>query len=199
MGEQQERQQFNACAHNDFKSNLTLLVCFVGADVVRELLKARPDFASKLDGQGFSPLHLASSRGHAETTKEFLRLDPELCFQRDSEGRMPLHLAAIGGRVSVLNAIISTDLRLPWMLTKRRETVLHLSVKNDQYEAVRYLVEKLDITNLVNFPDDDGNTILHLAAAGKLTVALELQVMTEKTLNSRGQVSYAMKSVGGLV
>jgi ankyrin repeat protein len=42
-------------------------------------------------------------------------------------------------------------------------------VKNNQYEAVKYLTEMLNITKLVDKPDTDGNTALHLATAGKLS------------------------------
>ena len=60
------------------------------------------------------------------------------------------------------------------MITKHGETVLHLAVKNNQYEVVRYLVDNLNITKLVNFPDNDGNTVLHIATAGKLTTVRPL-------------------------
>ncbi|KAF8388942.1 hypothetical protein HHK36_025625 [Tetracentron sinense] len=46
---------------------------------------------------------------------------------------------------------------------------MHLAVKNNQYDAIKYLVEKLNITKLINMPDNDGNTILHLVTAGEHT------------------------------
>ncbi|XP_077218781.1 uncharacterized protein LOC143852974 [Tasmannia lanceolata] len=145
-------------------------------DIVREILNVRPDFSWKRDGQGFSPLHLASSKGHLEITREFLRVDSDLCFLRDNEGRTPFHLAATKGRVSILDEILSISLEPAWMLTKGGETVLHLGVRNNQYEAVRYLVEKLDITELVNSPDNNGNTVLHLATAAKLSTMVRYLV-----------------------
>lgn len=139
------------------------------AEIVREILKVRPDFAVKVDQQGFTPLHLSSSKGHLEITRDLLRTNADLCYLRDLEGRTPLHWAAIKGRVAILDEILSVALDCSQMLTNLDESVLHLGVKNNQFEAVKYLVEKLDVTELVNLADRSGNTILHLAVGGKLS------------------------------
>ncbi|OVA08594.1 Ankyrin repeat [Macleaya cordata] len=141
-------------------------------DIVKEILQVEPEFAWKRDPQGCSPLHLACSKGHLGITRELLRLDSDLSSIQDNEGRTPLHCAAIKGRVNILDEILSTSLESAEMLTKSGETVLHLGVKNNQFEAVKYMVETLNITNLVNLPDNDGNTILHLATAAKLTTMI---------------------------
>lgn len=73
------------------------------------------------------------------------------------------------GRVNIIDEILSVSLQSAEMRTEHGETVLHLAVKNNQYEAVKYLTETLNISQLLNTPDSDGNTILHLATAGKLT------------------------------
>lgn len=152
--------------HPCYVSKILLLI--LPAEIVKEILNLRPDFARKTTVDGWSPLHLACSKGHLETTRELLSLDPDLSFLQDQEGKTPLHWAATKGRVNVLDEILSTSLESSEMLTKNGETVLHLAVKNNQYEAVRFLMETLNITRLMNMPDNDGNTILHLATAGKL-------------------------------
>ncbi|XP_022732330.1 ankyrin repeat-containing protein At5g02620-like [Durio zibethinus] len=138
-------------------------------DVAMEILKARPDFSWKKDMCGCTPLHLACSKGHLEITRLLLRLDADLSSLQDNEGRTPLHWAVIKGRVNIIDEILSMSLESADIITKHGETVLHLAVKNNQYEAVRYLVDNLNITNLVNMPDIEGNTVLHIATAGKLT------------------------------
>ncbi|XP_077226978.1 protochlorophyllide-dependent translocon component 52, chloroplastic-like [Tasmannia lanceolata] len=55
------------------------------------------------------------------------------------------------------------------MQTQLGETALHLSVMHNQYEAVKCIVEKLCIINLINLPDINGITVLHLSAIGKLS------------------------------
>lgn len=146
------------------------------ADIVKELLEARQEFAWKKDLNGHTPLHLSCSKGHLEITRELLKLDPDLSSLPDNEGRTPLHWAAIKGRINIIDEILSLNLQSAEMRTIHGETVLHLAVKNNQYEAVKYLMETLNVTKLANMPDNDGNTILHLATAGKLTTVSSLRV-----------------------
>uniref|UniRef100_A0A1D1Y6R9 Ankyrin repeat-containing protein At3g12360 n=1 Tax=Anthurium amnicola TaxID=1678845 RepID=A0A1D1Y6R9_9ARAE len=159
-------------------------------DVVRELLKVRRDFAWKKDAHGRTALHLASSKGHLEITREFLRVDPDLCLAQDGDGRTPLHWAVIRGRVAVIAEIISVSLDSVQVLTKGGESALHLGAKFNQYEGVRYLVEALDVTDLIDLPDHGGNTVLHLAAAAKLhsmvTYLVNQSSVEVNALNSNG-------------
>ncbi|XP_058072526.1 ankyrin repeat-containing protein ITN1-like isoform X1 [Magnolia sinica] len=136
-------------------------------DIVHEILKVRPDFALKLDCEGYSPLHLASSKGHLDITRELLLVNSHLCFMRDGAGRIPLHSAAINGHIQILNKILSANPDSIATLTKHGETVIHLSIKANQYETVKYLAENIDVADFLNLPDDDGNTILHIAASRK--------------------------------
>ncbi|KAI8013795.1 Transient receptor potential cation channel subfamily A member 1 [Camellia lanceoleosa] len=69
-----------------------------------------PDFASKTDSHGCSPLHLACSKGHLETTKELLRSDSDLTSLQDHESRTPFYWAAIKGRVNNVDEILSMSL-----------------------------------------------------------------------------------------
>ena len=141
---------------------------------MKEIKKLRPDFAREKDLDGFTPLHLACSKGHLEATAELLRSDPDLTSLQDKDGLTPLHWAIIKGHVSIIDKILSVGLHLAQMTTENGETVLHLGVKNNQYESVQYLVEKLDFTQLLNSQDKDGNSVLHLATAGKLITVRSL-------------------------
>ncbi|MQL95377.1 hypothetical protein Taro_028040 [Colocasia esculenta] len=136
-------------------------------DVVREFLKVRPDFVWK-DAKGRTPLHHAASKGHLETTRELQRVDQDLCLAQDEDGRTPLHCAVIRGRVAVINEIVAVSLDSVQAITERGESVLHLGVKFNQYEAVRYLIEMLDVSEIISLGDRAGNTVLHLATAAKL-------------------------------
>ncbi|XP_077218623.1 uncharacterized protein LOC143852869 [Tasmannia lanceolata] len=134
----------------------------------KEFLRVDSDLCCLRDNEGMTPFHLASRKGHLEVTREFLRVNSDLCLLGDNEGRTPLHSAAAKGQVSILKEILSISLEPVWMLTKEVETVLHLSVRNNQYEAVLFLVETVDIRGLINLPDNNGDTVLHLATAAKL-------------------------------
>ncbi|XP_058070997.1 ankyrin repeat-containing protein ITN1-like [Magnolia sinica] len=143
------------------------------ADIVHEILKVRPDFALKLDREGYSPLHIASSKGHLDITREILIVNSHLCFMRDGAGRIPLHSAAINGHIHILNEILSANPDSVATLTKHGETVIHLSIKANQYETVKYLADNIDVADFLNLADDDGNTILHIAASRKYLQIVE--------------------------
>lgn len=145
-----------------------------GSEIVKEIVKQRPDFAWKRNSHGWTPLHLACSKGHLEITRELVRLDSDLCLAQDGGGRTPLHCAAIKGRINIIDEILSLSLEFFETTTNNGETVLHLAVKNNQYEVVKYLTESLNMSKLLNMKDHDGNTVLHLATAGKLTAVSNL-------------------------
>ncbi|XP_010519891.1 PREDICTED: ankyrin repeat-containing protein NPR4-like [Tarenaya hassleriana] len=161
-------------------------------EVVKEIIEIRPDFAHKKDKNGFTPLHLSCSKGHLEITRELLRLDSDLSTVQDDQGRTPLHWAAVKGRVAILDEILSASLESTAIRTYNGETVLHLGVKNNQYEAVKYLVEKIDVTPLMNLQDNDGNTVLHLATVAKLNTMVVYLLKLDKlgldlnVINRRG-------------
>lgn len=153
-------------------------------DIVKEILKIRPDFASKKDSFGSTPLHHASSKGHLDSAKELLRIDSEILNIPDDEGRTPLHWAASKGRIGIMDEILSSSLESAEAVTKNKETVLHLGVKNNQYDGMIFLMERLDTRKLREKQDSDGNTILHLAAAGKLTAMLNYILKAGLDLNA---------------
>ncbi|GLT25465.1 hypothetical protein SLA2020_005910 [Shorea laevis] len=170
-------------------------------EVVREVLKVRPDLAWKKDRRhGCTPLHISCGKGHLDITRELLRLDNELSSLQDNDGRTPLHWAAIKGRVNILDEILSENLEPAEMITEHGQTVLHLAVKNNQYEAVRYLADNINTSTLVNLPDHDGNTVLHLATARKLNTMvpdlLNLGVDVN-ALNLKGYTALDIVEAGG--
>ncbi|KAK7838519.1 ankyrin repeat-containing protein bda1 [Quercus suber] len=137
-------------------------------EFVKEILSQKPSFASELNQDGFSPLHIAAASGQVEIVRELLKLSPELSLVKDKSGRTPLHFAAIRGRVFVIDELLSHCPRAIRCVTSRGETALHLAVKNNQFEALKALVEKLDNDDddeILNAEDKEGNTILQLAVA----------------------------------
>ncbi|XP_057460139.1 ankyrin repeat-containing protein BDA1-like [Actinidia eriantha] len=140
---------------------------------VQQILKLRQhQFETELNQDGFSPLHIASANGYLEIVKEILKVvgGLDLCRLQGREGRIPLHCAAIKGRVQVMKELLDASPDSVEDVTARRETALHLAVKNNQFQGLRLLVAHLNHfkkEGVLNNKDGQGNTILHLAVSRK--------------------------------
>ncbi|KAF5952307.1 hypothetical protein HYC85_010251 [Camellia sinensis] len=142
-------------------------------NLVKENMKLRKEFSQELNEDGLSPLHIASANGHVENVKELLKADHKLCLVKRRERRISLHYATIKGRVDVIRELILASADSVVDVTARGGTVLHLAMKNNQFEAFKDLVEHLKKFNkedVLNRKDDQGNTFLHLAVSKKYNV-----------------------------
>ncbi|XP_011017893.1 PREDICTED: ankyrin repeat-containing protein At2g01680-like isoform X2 [Populus euphratica] len=141
-----------------------------------KVMQNYPGLADELNQQGLSPIHVASAKGHLEIVKGMLVLRPDLTLIEDKDGNIPLHTAAIRGRREILSQLFTTVSANE--LTSSRETVLHLAVKHNRYEALELLIQlanQYQIGNeLFNAVDAGGNTIFHLACAGKKSKMVKL-------------------------
>ncbi|XP_030477246.1 ankyrin repeat-containing protein BDA1-like [Syzygium oleosum] len=143
---------------------------------VREVLKLKTEFADELNQDGFSPLHIAAARGDVDIVRELLKVGNRLCLVKGREERIPLHYSAIKGRSEVLKELVLACPDSIEEVTARRESVLHLAVKNSRFEALKFLVQQLKRSNkerALNWRDSQGNHILHLAMARKQYEAME--------------------------
>ncbi|GLU19526.1 hypothetical protein SLE2022_357720 [Rubroshorea leprosula] len=139
-------------------------------DFVRKIMELVPSFAQELSKDGFAPIHLATTAGHLEVVRELLNKgDSDLCLLKDKAGRTPLHHAATKGRIHIIDELLSKCPHQKAMeqVTPNGETVLHLAVKNSQFEAFKVLFEaseKLeDHEERVNAKDKEGKTVLEIA------------------------------------
>ncbi|GKU88527.1 hypothetical protein SLEP1_g2780 [Rubroshorea leprosula] len=97
-----------------------------------------------------NPLHIAALAGQTD----------------GKDGVVPLHCAAMKGRVNVVKELVLACPEALREVTALGDTALHLAVKSNSMETVRLLIEELkrvQMTEIVNWKDKDGNTILHLA------------------------------------
>ncbi|KMT04852.1 hypothetical protein BVRB_7g170220 [Beta vulgaris subsp. vulgaris] len=142
-------------------------------DFTRFVLSHNPRLATESDSLGHLPLHVASAKGHVDIVRELVRVDPGSCLARSKDGKLPLHLAIMKGvRVEVVNELARASPESTRSSVDRGDSVLHLCVKHDNLDAFQVLVDVLKgenngIGNLLNARNDDGNTVLHLAALYK--------------------------------
>ncbi|GLU00356.1 hypothetical protein SLE2022_177330 [Rubroshorea leprosula] len=135
-------------------------------DIVREIITRKPAFAKELNQDGFSPMHIASANGHVEIVRELVKMGSDLFLLKGKDGVVPLHCAAMKGRVNVVKELVLACPEALREVTALGDTALHLAVKSNSMETVRLLIEELkrvQMTEIVNWKDKDGNTILHLA------------------------------------
>ncbi|KAF8412857.1 hypothetical protein HHK36_000829 [Tetracentron sinense] len=136
-----------------------------------EIANLKPSFLKKLNQDGLSPIHLASTKVDPMMMKELLTIGRELCLLKGREKRTPLHVAVIFGRIDVINELMNQFPKSLEELTVHKETVLHLALKYEQFDTFKLLlnwVRELNRIYIVNLKDDEGNTVLHYATSKAL-------------------------------
>ncbi|XP_042014950.1 ankyrin repeat-containing protein BDA1-like isoform X2 [Salvia splendens] len=146
--------------------------------LVEEVLERNPRLAPSSDSQNSSPLHIAVDEGDLEITKRLMSVAPKMCWWRDDQGMNPIHVAAVKGHVLILEELLRPDLFPARETVHGRQTVLHLCVKQFQFETLKVLVEKLG--DLVCEKDGNGETLLHLAVRSNQLKIVEHLVESRK-------------------
>ncbi|KAH7856406.1 hypothetical protein Vadar_000943 [Vaccinium darrowii] len=138
-------------------------------EIVKELLRVNTNVCIARDQDG-----VAMVLWRLAVAIESIVVVAERGFNRpvavERHGRIPLHLAVIKERVDVIPELLRAEPESIYEKLGRGETVLHLCVKYNRLEALKTLVQYLQSNDkefLLNYGDNDGNTILHLSSALK--------------------------------
>jgi len=138
-----------------------------------EIMTLKPSFARKLNQDGFTPMHLALQNDETRVALRLLDVDKDLVRIQGRGGLTPLHYAAQIGHLDLLVAFLSVCPESIEDVTIRRETVLHIALTNEKFDAFQLLLGWLRRAwfkdafslgrKLLNWQDEEGDTVLHIA------------------------------------
>ncbi|KAA8525986.1 hypothetical protein F0562_007914 [Nyssa sinensis] len=132
-----------------------------------EIMSLKPSFGRKLNPDGFSPVDLALQNGHYMTVRRLIELDGELLRVQGRQRITPLHYVAEKDNIYLLDEFLLACPTSIQDLTIRRETAVHIAVRNSRFEAFRVLLEWLEWEGqeeILKWQDEEGNNVLHVAA-----------------------------------
>ncbi|XP_021762590.1 ankyrin repeat-containing protein NPR4-like [Chenopodium quinoa] len=159
-------------------------------DVVRLFLAKHPELAKKADRRRQNALYyaaVADKEGHVEA---ILKTEKSCAYLRDEKGLSPLLIAASLGQLKAARAIL---LHCPQSITicdPNGKTVLHL-MKLGSYQEGTEMLSIPALKRLINIPDIEGNTPLHLAARNSDHIMAKVILDTDKTgINLRNKEGY---------
>ncbi|PHT48788.1 hypothetical protein CQW23_12996 [Capsicum baccatum] len=137
-------------------------------DCIRSLWRWNKPLCEQPDLWGWNSLHYAVKLGLAYVVSDMLAWKKSLVYLpagSENDWTTAIHIAASEGDVNMINELLNHCPDCWDMLNKNSQNALHVSVLNNQDKVVRFLLDSDKCDSLVDEPDSDGNTPLHLLAA----------------------------------
>ncbi|KAE8037442.1 hypothetical protein FH972_010029 [Carpinus fangiana] len=140
-------------------------------------------------------MHLALQNNQTEVVLQLLNVDEDLVRVKGKEGVTPLHYVAQIGNLDLLEKFLEVSPNSIGDVTIRKETVMHIALKYNMYEAFRFLLgwlrkhlhaiaSVLD-DKLLGWQDDEGNTVLHIAVSKNQTKASSRFLLEENKFSTQ--------------
>ena len=151
------------CVQNKEGNTALHCACMNGnTDIVKYLITHTIINPSLSNHSGNTPLHCACEQGFTEIAEYLLtnsNCDPTLC---NNEGFPPLISAFCHNHYDLLKLIVTKKYCDVNLKTNHGYTILHYICGYGKTDLVRFLVSSDPSEILINHPDTDGNTALHL-------------------------------------
>jgi ankyrin repeat protein len=154
-----------------------------------EIMRLKPSFVRKLDQNGFTPMHLALQSNQTKMVLQLLDADKDLVRVKGKEGVTPLHYVAQIGNLVLLKKFLEVCPESIKDVTIRKETVLHIALKYNMFDAFQLLLHWLQNNwfaiasvyqkKLLGWQDYKGNTVLHMAVSMNQTEASSCFLLKE--------------------
>ncbi|XP_022243336.1 transient receptor potential cation channel subfamily A member 1-like [Limulus polyphemus] len=126
--------------NNDNQSPLHFAARYGRYNTVRHLLESNRGtlIINEMDGEGKTPLHIASENGHTRVV--YLLLVKGALLHRDHKGRTPMHYAAMNGYTQTIEQLLSFHSHLLDQMDRDGNTALHLAAMNNKPESAKLLL-----------------------------------------------------------
>ncbi|KAE8055482.1 hypothetical protein FH972_012322 [Carpinus fangiana] len=117
-----------------------------------EIMRLKPSFATKLNQNGFTPMHLALQKfneleyyrvlqiNQAQLVEQLIDADSDIVRVPGREGVTPFHYVAQMGNLDLLTKFSKGCPKSYEDVTIRGENVLHVALKYDKVEAFRLMI-----------------------------------------------------------
>ncbi|XP_045145761.1 ankyrin repeat domain-containing protein 26 isoform X2 [Echinops telfairi] len=129
-----------------------------------------PDPRYQVREQDLGEIHKAAWSGNVREVQRLLSLGRNDLDRRDGHSRTPLHLACANGQVGVVKVLVKRKCFLN-LCDRENRTALMKAVQCQEEECVAVLLENGADPNVM---DLDGNTALHYATSGDISIAEQL-------------------------
>ncbi|KAF8023816.1 hypothetical protein BT93_F1102 [Corymbia citriodora subsp. variegata] len=130
--------------------------------IVKTLLRAKPELIKEADHRGRNPLYYAAFSGYHKLVQQLLELDISSAYAVDTDGFSSLHAAASNDHAKVMKEIVRQCPDAGELVNLKGQNILHIAVLSGRANVVRCILETVELEGLLNQPDYDGNTSLHL-------------------------------------
>ncbi|XP_013596150.1 PREDICTED: uncharacterized protein LOC106304283 isoform X2 [Brassica oleracea var. oleracea] len=152
-----------------------------------ELIAEYPNILEHFDNVSFceTPLHIAAEKGQTHFAMELMNLKPSLALKLNVSGFSPMHLALQNNHIRMVRGFLAMDSSLVSIKGRGRITPLHyvaqlavhVAVKSQQFMAFKVLlgwVRRVNREEILDWKDEDGNTVFHIAASMNQTEVMKL-------------------------
>ena len=171
----------------------------VHPEVVEYLVAHGADVNAR-DNAGVSPLHSVSSRGHVQAVKTLIAAGARIEAKMNDQST-PLHLAAAQGHGNLVALLLEKGAPVD-VRDGKEDTTLHAAAWGERWDVVELIAGELKDRRktVLDLPDFDGNTVLHLAAAAGRMQTVKILAAAGAGLDGRntlGQSAFNLAEAGG--
>ncbi|KAF3624734.1 putative ankyrin repeat-containing protein-like isoform 2 [Capsicum annuum] len=163
-----QRETQSSMSQPSMATPIYAFIMLTHPDCIRSLWRWNKLLCEEPDLRGWNLLHYAVKLGLAGVVSDMLRWKKSLAYLpagSENDWTTAIHIAASEGDVNMIRNLLNHCPDCCDMLNSNNQNALHVTSLNNQDEVIRFLLDSYKCGSLVDEPDRDGNTPLHLFAA----------------------------------